>query len=76
MGIDPHCLSKIMYTRVPPYCQFLDAILGCLTKDVAEQYKVNAKNNRFLSHEMSRRRTVPFLPILGKKAARCDDFLA
>ena len=56
-----------MVVRVPPFCQFLDAILGCLTKDVAEQYKVNAKNNRFLSHEMFRRRTVPFLPIFGKK---------
>ena len=36
--------------RVPPFCQFLDAIFGCLTKDVAGQYKVNAKKIRFFDH--------------------------
>ena len=56
-----------MYTRVPPFCQFLDAIFGCLTKDVAGQYKVNAKKIRILSHDMSRRRTVPFSAIFGEK---------
>ena len=32
---------------MPPFWQFLDAIFGCLTKDVAGQYKVNAKKLDF-----------------------------
>ena len=54
-------------SRVPPFWQFLDAIFGCLTKDVAGQYKVNAKKLDFSIIKISRRRTVPFLPIFGKK---------
>ena len=36
-----------MYLRVFHFLRFLDVILGCLTKDVVGQYKVNAKKIDF-----------------------------
>ena len=39
------------------------------------QYKVNAKKNRFLSHEMSRRHNVAFSAIFRQKRPRVAIFL-
>ena len=63
-----------MPSRVLPFCPFLDAMIGCLTRVVVGQYKVNAKKFRFLSHEMSRRHNVAFSAIFGQKRPRVAIF--